>query len=42
MVRTSILERLSAPLCDAVLATERSGELLAELEQANQFLIAPG
>jgi LuxR family maltose regulon positive regulatory protein len=40
MVRTSILQRLSAPLCDAVLETESSGELLAELEQANQFLIA--
>jgi LuxR family maltose regulon positive regulatory protein len=40
MVRTSVLQRLSAPLCDAVLETEGSGELLAELEQANQFLIA--
>ena len=40
MVRTSILQRLSAPLCDAVLETGNSAELLAELEQANQFLIA--
>jgi LuxR family maltose regulon positive regulatory protein len=40
MVRTSVLQRLSAPLCDAVLETEGSGELLAELEQANLFLIA--
>jgi LuxR family transcriptional regulator, maltose regulon positive regulatory protein len=40
MVRTSILERLSAPLCDAVLETGNSAEMLAELEQANQFLIA--
>jgi LuxR family transcriptional regulator, maltose regulon positive regulatory protein len=40
MVRTSVLERLSGPLCDAVLETEKSGELLAELEQANLFLIA--
>jgi LuxR family maltose regulon positive regulatory protein len=40
MVRTSVLQRLSAPLCDAVLETESSGELLAELEQANQFMIA--
>jgi LuxR family transcriptional regulator, maltose regulon positive regulatory protein len=40
MVRTSVLERLSGPLCDAVLETENSGELLAELEQGNQFLIA--
>ena len=30
MVRTSVLQRLSAPLCDAVLETEGSGELLAE------------
>jgi LuxR family transcriptional regulator, maltose regulon positive regulatory protein len=40
MVRTSILERLSASLCDAVLETGDSAELLAELEQANLFLIA--
>ena len=40
MVRTSILQRLSAPLCDAVLEAEDSGALLAELEQANLFLIA--
>jgi LuxR family transcriptional regulator, maltose regulon positive regulatory protein len=40
MVRTSILQRLSASLCDAVLETGDSAELLAELEQANLFLIA--
>jgi LuxR family transcriptional regulator, maltose regulon positive regulatory protein len=40
MVRTSVLERLSGPLCDAVLESGDSGELLAELEQANLFLIA--
>jgi LuxR family maltose regulon positive regulatory protein len=40
MVRTSILQRLSASLCDAVLETGDSGELLAELEQTNLFLIA--
>jgi LuxR family maltose regulon positive regulatory protein len=39
MVRTSILRRLSAPLCDAVLESDDSAELLAELEQANLFLI---
>jgi LuxR family transcriptional regulator, maltose regulon positive regulatory protein len=39
MVRTSILQRLSAPLCDAVLEAGDSAELLAELEQANLFLI---
>jgi LuxR family transcriptional regulator, maltose regulon positive regulatory protein len=40
MVHTSILERLSGPLCDAVLEAENSAALLAELEQANLFLIA--
>jgi hypothetical protein len=40
MVRISILQRLSAPLCDAVLETDNSAAVLAELEQANQFLIA--
>jgi ATP/maltotriose-dependent transcriptional regulator MalT len=39
MVRTSILRRLSAPLCDAVLEAGNSAELLAQLEQANLFLI---
>jgi LuxR family transcriptional regulator, maltose regulon positive regulatory protein len=39
MLRTSILERLSASLCDAVLEADNSWELLAELEQANLFLI---
>jgi len=40
LVRTSILQRLSAPLCDAVLETGDSAERLAELEQANLFLVA--
>ena len=40
MVRTSVLQRLSGSLCDAVLETDGSAGLLAELEQANQFLIA--
>jgi LuxR family transcriptional regulator, maltose regulon positive regulatory protein len=39
LVRTSILERLSAPLCDAILEAGNSAELLAELEQANLFLV---
>jgi LuxR family transcriptional regulator, maltose regulon positive regulatory protein len=39
MLRTSILQGLSASLCDAVLEADDSGELLAELEQANLFLI---
>jgi hypothetical protein len=40
MVRTSILQRLSASLCDAVLEADDSARVLAELEQANLFLIA--
>jgi LuxR family maltose regulon positive regulatory protein len=40
LVRTSILQRLSASLCDAVLEADNSAGLLAELEQANLFLIA--
>ena len=40
LVHTSVLQRLSGPLCDAVLETEGSAERLAELEQANLFLIA--
>jgi LuxR family maltose regulon positive regulatory protein len=39
LLRTSILERLSGPLCDAVLETEGSTELLAELERSNLFLV---
>jgi LuxR family maltose regulon positive regulatory protein len=35
LARTSVLDRLSGPLCDAVLKRGRSGELLAELERAN-------
>jgi ATP/maltotriose-dependent transcriptional regulator MalT len=40
MVHTAILQRLSASLCDAVLEADDSAALLAELEQANLFLIA--
>jgi LuxR family maltose regulon positive regulatory protein len=39
MLRTSILERLSGPLCDAVIGTTGSAELLAELERANLFVV---
>ncbi len=35
---TSILERLSGPLCDAVLETEGSAERLVAIERANLFL----
>ncbi len=39
MLRTSILDRLSAPLCDAILQSDNSAALLTELEHSNQFLI---
>jgi LuxR family maltose regulon positive regulatory protein len=40
LLRTSILERLSGPLCDAVLETAGSADLLRELERSNQFLMS--
>jgi LuxR family maltose regulon positive regulatory protein len=39
LLRTSVLERLSGPLCDAVLQTEGSTGLLRELERSNLFLV---
>ena len=39
MLQTCILDRLTAPLCDAVLETDDSAALLGELEHSNQFLI---
>ncbi len=39
LVRTSILDRLSGPLCDAVLDTAGSAAVLDELERANLFLV---
>jgi LuxR family maltose regulon positive regulatory protein len=38
LLRTSILERLSGPLCDAVLEAEGSTQVLVELERSNLFL----
>lgn len=38
LTRTSVLERLSAPLCDAVTGTTGSGVLLGRLYRANLFL----
>jgi LuxR family maltose regulon positive regulatory protein len=38
--RTSVLERLSGPLCDAVLRDEGSGHELEKIERANLFLVA--
>jgi LuxR family maltose regulon positive regulatory protein len=36
---TSVLERLSGPLCDAVLQTQGSARLLDQLERTNLFLV---
>ena len=40
LVGTSILPRLSAPLCDHVLEIEDSAERIARLERRNLFLVA--
>src|SRR4029450_3071052 len=39
LMETSILERLSAPLCDAVTGRSDSQSLLEELERAKLFLV---
>jgi LuxR family maltose regulon positive regulatory protein len=39
LLRTSVLGRLSGPLCDAVLETQGSAELLRELEASNLFVV---
>jgi LuxR family maltose regulon positive regulatory protein len=39
LLRTSILERLCGPLCDAVLGAQGSAGLLVELERSNLFLV---
>jgi LuxR family transcriptional regulator, maltose regulon positive regulatory protein len=39
LLGTSILERLSGPLCDAVLEAQGSARLLEELERSNLFLV---
>jgi LuxR family maltose regulon positive regulatory protein len=39
LLRTSILERLSAPLCDHLLETTDAHERLLEIERANLFLV---
>jgi anti-anti-sigma factor len=40
LLRTSVLERLSGPLCDAVLETQGSAELLGALEASNLFVVS--
>src|SRR4029453_18672428 len=39
LLRTSVLERLSGPLCDAMLETQGSVALLGELEASNLFVV---
>src|SRR5918993_2196479 len=39
LLRTSVLERLSGPLCDTVLEAQGSAELLGELEASNLLLV---
>ncbi|MEP6979197.1 MAG: LuxR C-terminal-related transcriptional regulator [Nakamurella sp.] len=40
LMQTSILDRLSAPLCDAVTGRDDGRSMLATLEQRNLFLVA--
>src|SRR6185369_10984378 len=40
MLRTSVLERLSAPLCDAVLEDDASADALELLARTNLLLVA--
>ena len=39
LTRTAVLERMSGPLCDAVLDLPGSGTILADLEQSNLLLV---
>ena len=39
MLRTSVLERLSGPLCDAVMEQEGSAAMLGALSRSNLFLV---
>ncbi len=39
LLGSSILDRMSGPLCDAVLETEGSAKLLRRLERANLFIV---
>ncbi len=42
LVRSSVLSRLSGPLCDAVLERQGSARLLADLEHSNAFVMPLG
>ena len=39
LTRTAVLERMCGPLCDAVLATTGSGQVLASLEESNLLVV---
>ena len=39
LTRTAVLERMSGPLCDAVLGESRSGPTLESLARSNDFLV---
>jgi ATP/maltotriose-dependent transcriptional regulator MalT len=39
LLRTSVLDRLTGPLCDSLLGTSGSDAMLAELERAGLFLV---
>ena len=40
LLATSVLAEMTAPLCDAILETDNSSEVLRELERTNSFVIA--
>jgi LuxR family maltose regulon positive regulatory protein len=40
MRRTSVLERMSGPLCDSILAADGSGHALEKIERSNVFLVS--
>ena len=40
LTRTSVLEQMSGPLCDAVLESSGSGEMLESLARSNRFVVA--
>jgi LuxR family transcriptional regulator, maltose regulon positive regulatory protein len=39
LTRTAVLERMSGPLCEAVLDTSRSDRVLSSLEDSNLLLV---
>jgi LuxR family maltose regulon positive regulatory protein len=39
LTRTAVLERMCAPLCDAILDTRGSDRVLAELEDSNLLVV---